>query len=88
MFKKKADASWVIDIKGPDRGEKMKQKLPTKLRREFCDRTGGEMCLYVVYRALRYFYVAIWFYFSPFIAMSLQFIIPLREKIVPSREPN
>ena len=32
--------------------------------------------LYVLYRLFRGFYVAIWFYISPFLAMTLQFLVP------------
>lgn len=36
-----------------------------------------EMPLLLLYRVLRIFYVSIWFYFSHFLAMSLQFILQL-----------
>jgi hypothetical protein len=32
--------------------------------------------MFLVYRALRIFYVSFWFYWGPFAALSLQFIIP------------
>ena len=32
--------------------------------------------MYFIYRVIRSGYVSVWFYFSPFIAMSLQFFLP------------
>lgn len=35
-----------------------------------------ELPMYIIYNVIRKGYVSLWFYLSPFIAMSLQFILP------------
>ena len=77
-FKLKEDANWVIRI-----SNKAQAKLPTALRRRVSDRSCGEVFFYGVYRMLRFFYVVVWFYFSPFLAMTLQFLLPLAQNIKP-----
>ena len=43
------------------------------------------MPLYCLYKGIRVTFVAFWFYFSPFFAMSLQFIIPFFQTIDQNR---
>ena len=43
------------------------------LRIEYKRRSGGNKTMYVLYRAVKFLYVSLWFYFAPFIAIGLQF---------------
>ena len=46
------------------------------LRVTWASRTRGNKCMYTCYKVLRNFYVSIYFYYLPFIAIIICFIIP------------
>lgn len=48
------------------------------MRVSFKDRNVGNAFLYVIYKVFRIFYVALWFYISPFLAISIQFLVPYK----------
>jgi len=66
------DAKWAREFAQPS-----SKSVPDDIRIGIENRTCPEMLLYIVYRILRTFYVAFWFYVSPFLAMTIQFLIPL-----------
>ena len=86
----KDDAAWVLKML---KYEQMKEKkagktidetkdllkLPKSIRFQSRDRKCDGCLAWAFYRLLRCLYVSVWFYFSPFVAMSLQFIIPLMQ---------
>jgi len=43
------------------------------LKVEYSERSGTNMCLYCVYKVIRFLHVAIWFYTAPLLAVGLQF---------------
>ena len=46
------------------------------LKVTWASRTHGNKCMYACYKVLRNFYVSIYFYYLPFIAMIICFIVP------------
>ena len=51
-------------------------QMPTHIRIEFSERHAWNKVLYVLYRSFRFFFITVWFYFAPFIAMFASYIIP------------
>ena len=49
---------------------------PSTIRIDFCSRPGENACMFLVYKALRIFHVAIWFYALPFLFLSLMYLVP------------
>ena len=67
------EANTKEDVKSPvDRNQ-----LPKSVRISLKDRTCGGMFYYLFYKLFRVLYVAIWFYISPFLAISFQFLVPI-----------
>ena len=50
------------------------------IRVSFKSRTWGNMALRVVYKIYRVFFVSLYFYFIPFYALVLSFMLPLVSK--------
>ena len=46
------------------------------LKVTWASRTHGNKCMYACYKVLRNFYVSVYFYYLPFIAMIICFIVP------------
>ena len=51
-------------------------KMATHIRANFSERDFMNKVLYLGYRGYRFFFIAIWFYFAPFIAMFASYTIP------------
>ena len=49
---------------------------PKTIRLKFFDRPVYSMAEFVIYKILRVFYVAIWFYFFPFVVLCVMYIYP------------
>ena len=73
---------WIAYLRRHNKKGKKKRATPSYIRIDFWDREWFlEMPLYFVYRIARIIFIAFWFYFSPFIAMTLQFYIPFVQLI-------
>ena len=58
--------------------ELKKTPLPTHIRINFWkDRSFFNKILYVLYKLLRIFFVFLWYYFFPFVAMMSSYIVPV-----------
>ena len=51
-------------------------KMATHIRANFSERDFMNKLLYLGYRCYRFFFIAVWFYFAPFIAMFASYTIP------------
>ena len=68
---------WVNKMRQKSVGNKKDRPTPRTVKIEFATREWFfEMPLYLFYKLIRILFVAFWFYFSPFFAMTLQFLIP------------
>ena len=73
---------WVNFIRRNGKVDKKDRPTPQTIRIDFWQREWFiEMPLALIYRLFRVLFVSVWFYFSPFIAMSLQFMIPFSELV-------
>ena len=59
-----------------DPKEKEEIELPTHIKVVFSERSCCNKCLYLLYKLFRFNFVAFWFYFIPFFAMILSYILP------------
>jgi len=63
-----------------DMAEKKKDKdyleLPNFIYISFGERPCGNMFLFLVYKMFRISFVTFWFYFIPFFAMILSYLVP------------
>ena len=50
--------------------------LPTHMKVVFSERSCLNKVLFSIYRIMRFFFVAVWFYFIPFVAMFASYAIP------------
>lgn len=50
--------------------------LPTHMKVIFSERSCLNKVLFSIYRIMRFFFVAVWFYFIPFVAMFASYAIP------------
>ena len=57
--------------------EEKEEETRESIRISVKERGFVEIVAWLFYRILRAIYVSVWFYFSPFFAMSLQFILPV-----------
>ena len=62
---------WYYDF------EKYPRQRPDNLRIDFWERHWENKIFFAIYRMIRFFHVTFWFYFFPFIAIVLTYIIPL-----------
>ena len=51
-------------------------ELPNFIFISFWDRSFGNMILFLVYKLFRISFVTFWFYFIPFFAMILSYLVP------------
>ena len=66
---------WYYDF------ERYPRQRPANLRIDFWDdRHWENKIFFLIYRGIRFFHVTIWFYFFPFIAIVLTYLIPLYYK--------
>ena len=56
------------------KGDKLKAPMYIGVKPTCC---SLQYVLQKIYRFLRFFYVSFWYYFSPFLFTSFQFILPL-----------
>ena len=51
--------------------------IPPYVKFEWVQRTLGNKIVYSLYRLLKVFFVSVWFYYAPFLALLFNFIVPL-----------
>ena len=74
--KKSNDSESSEEDTSEEEEEELEGKMPTHIRIEFSERSTGNKILYLGYRVARFFFITIWFYFAPFLAMFASYIIP------------
>ena len=68
---------WIEYNRRNNKKGKRQRVYPSTVKINFWEREWFlEMPLYIVYRVSRIIFISMWFYFSPFIAMTLQFLLP------------
>ena len=74
MYEPDEATKWINwQRKQVDKGER---PIPVTLGVTFWDRSFfTEMPMVIVYRLVKGFYITFWYYFSPFFALSLQFLL-------------
>ena len=50
--------------------------IPEFIKSEWKQRNACNKCLFSLYRLLRTFFSSFWFYYAPFIALNMMFIVP------------
>ena len=62
--------------------EELKGQIPPYNKLEFSHRAiwTGNRCLTILYRAVRNFYSAVWFYYIPFVALTMNFSMPFLQE--------
>jgi len=61
----------------PELAQNDEGKNPIKLKKCRCGESGWRGILFVVYKFLRVLYVSTWYYFAPFLAIILSYVVPL-----------
>ena len=70
---------WINEMRKQGSKNKNKKLRPTphSIHISFTSREWFfEMPMFLIYKVMRKVFVSFWFYFSPFLAMTLQFLIP------------
>ena len=71
---------WIAYLRQNHKKGKKQRAYPSYIRIDFWEREWFlEMPLYLLYKVARIVFISFWFYFSPFIAMTLQFYIPFAQ---------
>ena len=62
--------------------EDLKGQIPPYNKLEFSHRAiwTGNRCLTILYRIVRNFYSAVWFYYIPFVALTVNFSMPFLQE--------
>ena len=69
----------------PPLKDEVENAIPTYVMQSWKQRKCGNKCLWSLYRIMRIFFVSIWFFFIPFVALTYNFIVPyvyLKKKVV------
>ena len=62
----------------PKLKDEIADDIPTYVRLEWKHRASwtGNKCLWTIYRLIKTFFVSVWFYFIPFVALGLNVFVP------------
>ena len=83
LFRIETTTSWQSDGKDeikqfvPELEHNDEGQNPIKLKKCRCGESGWRGILFVVYKFLRVLYVSTWYYFAPFLAIILSYVVPL-----------
>ena len=57
---------------------KIEDEMPTYIKLDWGHRSrwSGNRCLWILYRTMRNYFSFFWFFYVPFVALSLNFIVP------------